>query len=203
MHARRDEAAVAREIRRLVHQQDVRAGRPAARRAAMPWVSASTRIARFAGRRLQRSSSLSSSRKRARRLDAIAQIGEIARTAAADRQPRQRARDVGRAAQMLRAALRRSSQSPGEERHRIMPRARWLRHRSAAPPAAPPARARPPPSRCGRSCASRLPLRSPDKRLGQFEIAPRRGIDAHEGARRDPRERAAAPAALPFCVSSR
>ena len=51
--------------------------------------------------------------------------------------------------------------------------------------------------------ASRLPLRSPDERFGEFEIAPRRRVDRHARARRHSRRGGFSAGRRPFCVSSR
>ena len=81
--------------------------------------------------------------------DAVAQACEIARAAAADRQPRQRARHVGRAAQDgADIVARRAVRDEGRRRHRAAARSR--RCRSAAPPAVAPAAAIRPRSRCSR-----------------------------------------------------
>ena len=110
----------------------------------------------------------------ARGHDAVAQSCQIARPAAADRKPRQGAGDIGRGAQVSRAHARAQFVIAQKERHRIVAMRRLLARRSAARQGARP-RARAPAAVTVRSMTdSRLPLRSPAKRLGQFQIAPRR-----------------------------
>ena len=160
-------------------------------------VSASIARRRFAAQR----SSAQTVAQAPRRLHAIAQVGQIARTAARHRQPPQRARDIGRGAQRLAracAAVRNPWRS-FPPRHA----ARSIAFTSVSGAASRPASMRAPAR--GHGAIDPRQQRAAalaGQGLRQFQVAPRGGIDAHEMRRRHARDAAAAHT-LPFWVSSR
>ena len=156
MIARGDEAAVARQQRQLRGQ---RAGQAVDQGAdARPTIA----LARMQRGRRPSSSARSSARKRGVSAERVAHRGEIARAAAAERDARQRALDIGAARAGARAL---GAQAPGvdEERHRVEPAVDRAgigqRRRQMLRPAA----ARPRRSRCGRSRRAGCRWRSPVK----------------------------------------
>ncbi len=126
--------------------------------------------------------------------DAVADGGEVARAAAADHQPRQRARQIGRRLAAARARRRAASRRPRTARPRRAA-ARSRPGRSAARPAAAPAAASPPPSRCGRwrRAASRAARRRACASVRDWRASPGRSRASR------PAPRAAAATAAGAC----
>ena len=130
-------------------------------------------------------------------IEAVAQRRQIARAAAPDQQARQRALDVGRALQRLRADPR-ASRALGDEAAAPRRAAPSMAAGSVSGAASRSARSRAPAAVTVRSmAASRQPWRSPDEAAGQLEIAPRRRIDLHDRAGGEAPRRGRGAAACP------
>ena len=176
-----DEAAVTGQIRRLVHQQKFQpVGQARGRRDGLG--QGVQRPARFAARRVRAQQVAQG----ARRLDPVAQGRQVARSAARHAETAQGAGDVGRRLQRL-ARLAARFGLGGEAFHRIVPRRDGFhigQRRGQA--AAQQARA------AGGDGAVDLRQQRAAARtrqgLGQFQVAPRGGVDAHEVRRADPRD---------------
>ena len=204
-HARRgDEAAIAREERRLGDQQPFqRVGQRARARDAFDQSPRAPRSLRPA----HGFSGSSRTRKACRATPARPSCRRATRPDRAGRRGRPTIRASARA---ISGARRRSSRKAPpqigiacEERHRIVARSQSPSESVSGDdkPCRQFARA----SGRHRAIDDREQASRPRAGQGfrQFEIAPRRGIDAHEGALGRARERACSAGSFPFCVSSR